>query len=275
MNKILLNTGVQDYIKNNLKADIVSVALKKSPFPGVKPSEIAQQLAGLQKVQKKLPAWFESQGIYYPPVLNLEQCSSEQTAMYKAGLASGNTLLDLTGGFGVDSYFFSRRLGQVHYCELDPNLAEIAAHNFAQLGAGNIAVHAQSGLEVLEHLLKAGNRPDWIYADPSRRNARGSRVVLLEDYQPNIPAHVDRLLASTNNLLLDTSPMLDLAAGSRSLRHSREIHVVAIDNEVRELLWWLQPRYDGRIVGEDVLNSVIAFFVAFIVSVGIVSVSLR
>ncbi len=223
----------------------MSVALKKSPFPGVKPSEIAQQLAGLQKARKKLPTWFACPGIYYPPTLNLEQCSSEQTATYKAGLTSGDTLLDLTGGFGVDSYFFSKQFRQVHTCELDPDLAEIASHNFTQLGAGNISVHPKSGLEVFDELRKKSIRPDWIYADPSRRDSKGGRVVTLEDYQPDIPAHLDELLAGTDNLLLKTSPMLDLSAGSRSLRHIREIHIVAVDNEVRELLWWLQPGHEG------------------------------
>ena len=223
----------------------MSVALKKSPFTGVKPSEIAQQLAGLQKARKKLPTWFACPGIYYPPTLNLEQCSSEPTARYKARLASGETLLDLTGGFGVDSYFFAKRFAQVHYCELNPDLAEIASHNFGQLGAGNITVHPKSGLEVFEALRKAGIRPDWIYADPSRRTAKGGRAVTLEDYQPDIPAHLDELLAGTDNILLKTSPMLDLVAGSRSLKHIREVHAVAVDNEVRELLWWLQPGYEG------------------------------
>ena len=199
----------------------------------------------MQKARKKLPTWFACPGIYYPPTLNLEQCSSELTARYKTGLAGGNTLLDLTGGFGVDSYFFANRFGQVHYCELNPELAEIASHNFARLGADNLTVHTKSGLEVFSDLQKAGIRPDWVYADPSRRDAKGGRVVTLEDYQPDIPAHLGELLAGTDNLLLKTSPMLDLAAGSRSLRHIREVHVVAVDNEVRELLWWLQPGYEG------------------------------
>lgn len=223
----------------------MSVALKTSPFEGIKPAEIAQQLAGFRKSKKKLPTWYARPGIYYPPTLNLEQCSSEQTARYKAGLASGEMLLDLAGGFGVDSYFFSQRFRKVHYCETDPELAEIASHNFTQLEAGNITVHPESSLEVLERLGKEGLRPDWIYADPSRRSTRGARLIRLEDYLPDIPAHLDTLLASTDNLLVKTSPMLDLVAGTRSLRQIREIHVVAVNNEVRELLWWLQPGFEG------------------------------
>lgn len=228
-----------------MTTDIVSVALKKSPFQGVRPAEIAQQLAGLRKAQKKLPAWFACPGIYYPPALNLEQSSSEKTGLYKASLAGGKTLLDLTGGFGVDSYFFARRFETVHYCEVNPELAEIASHNFDRLGAGNIAVHAQSGLEVLAELRAKGVRPDWIYADPSRRDAGGGRVIRLEDYLPDIPSNLDTLLAATDNLLVKTSPMLDLAAGSRSLQAVREIHVVAVANEVKELLWWMQPGFRG------------------------------
>ncbi len=223
----------------------MSVALKKSPFAGVSPAELAQQLAGYQKAQKKLPAWFACPGIYYPPTLNLEQSSSEITGLYKASLVGGKTLVDLTGGFGVDSYFFARQFERVHYCELNPDLAGIAAHNFKKLGAGNITVHPVSGLEILSGLHKRGERPDWVYADPSRRDVSGGRVIKLEDYLPDIPACLDTLLAATDNLLVKTSPMLDLAAGSRSLHSLREIHVVAVANEVRELLWLMQPGYKG------------------------------
>ncbi len=223
----------------------MSVALKKSPFPGIAPAELAQQLSGYQKAQKKLPTWFACPGIYFPPALNLEQCSSEITGLYKASLTGGKMLLDLTGGFGVDSYFIARHFERVHYCELNPDLAEIATHNFKMLSAGNIAVHRQNGLEVLTDLQGLGQRPDWIYADPSRRDASGGRVIRLEDYLPDIPAHLGTLLAATDNLLIKTSPMLDLAAGARSLHSLREIHVVAASNEVRELLWWMQPGYDG------------------------------
>lgn len=223
----------------------MSVALKKSPFGGVSPAELAQQLAGHQKAQKKLPSWFGCPGIYYPPALNLEQCSSEKTGLYKAALTGGKMLVDLTGGYGVDSYFFARQFEQVHYCEIDPDLAEIAAHNFQVLGAGNIEVHAQSGLDVLAALREKRERPTWVYADPARRSVSGGRVIRLEEYQPDIPAHLNSLLEATDNLLVKTSPMLDLAAGTRSLHSLREIHVVAVANEVRELLWWMQPGYNG------------------------------
>lgn len=228
-----------------MNTDIVSVALKKSPFEGVSPAELAQQLAGFQKAQKKVPAWFDCPGIYYPPALNLEQCSSQITGQYKASLTRGKSLVDLTGGFGVDSYFFSKQFEQVYYCEVDRDLAEIAAHNFSRLGAANISVHAKSGLDVLGELGRQGERPDWVYADPSRRDRSGGRVIRLEEYLPDIPAHLDRILSNTENLLVKTSPMLDLAAGSRSLHSLREIHVVAVSNEVRELLWWMQPGYTG------------------------------
>ena len=237
MNKSLLNTGVQDFIKNNFKADILSIALKSSPFDGVTPQELAQQVAGRKKTLEKLPSWHRANAIYYPPGLNLEQASSEATARYKASLISGNWLVDLTGGFGVDAYFFARQSQRVDYFEIDTGLAEIAAHNFRQLGATNIRVHPGDGLDYLRGLQPGSSLPDWIYADPSRRHAKKGRVIRLEDYAPDIPGNLDLLLGVSDNLLVKTSPMLDLSAGLKALRQVAEIHVVAVKNEVKELLW--------------------------------------
>ncbi|WP_255444097.1 class I SAM-dependent methyltransferase [Robiginitalea sp. SC105] len=224
----------------------MSIALKPSPFDWVSPQELAQQLSGRKKAREKLPSWHETPGIYYPPGLNLEQASSEQTAAYKAGLVSGEWLVDLTGGFGVDSTFFARRVNRVEYCEIDPELALIAAHNFQVLGATNVRVHAVDGLEYIRMMEGHANRPSWIYADPSRRHQTKGKVIRLEDYTPEIPQNLDLLLQATDNLLLKTAPMLDIRAGLASLEFVREVHVVAWNNEVRELLWILQKGFSGE-----------------------------
>ncbi len=214
----------------------MSIALKSSPFDGVTPQELAQQVAGRKKTLEKLPSWHRTDAIYYPPGLNLEQASSEATARYKASLISGNWLLDLTGGFGVDSYFFSLQSDRVDYFEINAGLAEIAGHNFRQLGATNIRVHPGDGLDYLRGL-QSDNRPDWIYADPSRRHSKKGRVIRLEDYTPDIPGNLDLLLGTSENLLVKTSPMLDISAGLKALGQVTDVHVVAVANEVKELLW--------------------------------------
>ena len=219
----------------------MSIALKSSPFEGISPKELAQQVAGRKKTREKLPSWYRARAIYYPPGLNLEQASSEATAAYKASLVSGSWLVDLTGGFGVDSYFFSRQTNRVDYFEIDPGLAEIAAHNFRQLGAENICVHPGDALAYLRDFRPGEERPDWMYADPSRRHARKGKVIRLEDYTPDIPGNLSQLLKVAENLLVKTSPMLDLSAGLKALGPVTDIHVVAVKNEVKELLWVLRP----------------------------------
>ena len=123
MNRALLHKEVQEYISQNYDKDLSRIAFQGSPFEGITSRELVTQLSGKSKAEKKLPTWFHTEGILYPPTLNLEQTSSEVTAEYKASLVGGTSLLDLTGGFGIDSYFFSRRFKKVIHCELNPELS--------------------------------------------------------------------------------------------------------------------------------------------------------
>ncbi len=237
MNKEVLNTGIQHFINKNLDTDIVSVLLKKSPFEGISPQQLAQQIESKKKCKNKLPTWFRTPKIYYPKKLSVEQASSEVTANYKAEITGGKSLLDLAGGFGVDTYFFSRKIEKVLYCEIVKELSEIAAYNFKLLNALNIKVHNADGITFLQH---SDTNFSWIYIDPSRRNNGKIKAFKLADCLPNIPQHLALLLARSENMLIKTSPLLDLSIGLRELRFVREIHVVAVDNEVKELLWVLR-----------------------------------
>src|SRR5690606_6518600 len=184
MNKEILSHGVQDFLKSHFKESSRDIALRKSPFANVSSSELANQLESLQKSEKKLPLWFHTPGIYFPPSLSIEQASSEETALYKATLISENTsLIDLTGGIGIDSYYFSKRAKKVLHCELNPDLSEIAKHNAEVLGAKNIEFHAGDGLKVLEE--QSTETFQTIYLDPSRR-VKTRKVFMLQDCEPNI-----------------------------------------------------------------------------------------
>jgi len=244
LNKNILKTGVQEFIKNNWNADIVSVLLKKQQFEGVSQKELAEQLEAKKKSQKKLPTWFTTPLIYYSNKLNIEQTSSEQTAKYKADLVSGKSLLDVTGGLGVDSYFFSKKVDQIIHCEIDQNLSQIAAHNFKILDVKNATFKAKNGIEFLQH---SESKFDWIFADPSRRNEAKGKVFLLKDCLPNIPDELDTIFKKTKNILIKTSPLLDISQGISELKSVKEIHVVAAKNEVKELLWILEKGYEGEI----------------------------
>jgi hypothetical protein len=243
LNKKVLHPDIQSFIKNNLSADLIAISLKRSPFPEVSSRELATQIKGLGTAAGKLPTWFATPGIYYPPSLNLEQASSEPLARYKAGLIHGEVLVDLTGGFGVDAYFFSKRFKIIHYCERDANLAEIAAHNFNRLDAHNILVHVGDGLEILPEIAAGKAGIDCIYLDPSRRGKGGKRVFRLADYQPPVADLLPRLFSVSKQVLLKTSPMLDLTEGQKLLSNVKEVYIVGVQNEVRELLWRLEKEW--------------------------------
>ncbi|WP_297706259.1 class I SAM-dependent methyltransferase [uncultured Eudoraea sp.] len=234
MNKEILRTGVQDYINNNLNTDIMSVLLQKSNFDAISSKELAQQIEGKKKCAVKLPTWFGAAEIYYPSKLNIEQSSSENTALYKASLLSGNSLLDLTGGFGVDGYFFSQKIPQVILCEISRELSEITAHNLNILRANNIKILNVDGIEYLK---KSDQSYDWIYIDPSRRDKTKGKVFKLSDCSPDITEHLDLLKKKSKAILLKTSPLLDITMGLTELKNVEEIHVVAVNNDVKELLW--------------------------------------
>ncbi len=220
------------------------MAFQGSPFIEVSTRELLEQLSGKKKAEKKLPTWFKHRGIIYPPNINLEQTSSEITAEYKASLVSGKTLVDLTGGFGIDSYFFSKQVEKVYHLELNVDLQEIAAHNFGILGAKNVISEAGDGMAFLKNTSETF---DWIYVDPSRRDDAGGRVFLLSDCLPNVPETLDLLQEKAGNLMIKTSPLLDIQAGLRELENVREIHIVAVDNDVKELLWILDCETSAEI----------------------------
>ena len=136
--KKLVSKEVQDFINNNLKTDLSKIILKGSPFADVDIKTIATQIESKNKAVKKLSTWYKTNGIIYPPKLNLEQASSEVTANYKASLVSNGSLIDLTGGFGSDAYYFAQNANSVTHCETNEDLSEIVKHNFEDLGIKNV-----------------------------------------------------------------------------------------------------------------------------------------
>ena len=167
MNKDILHKEVQDFINSNLNTDVSKLIFKGSPFEDISIQEIAAQIESKKKAQNKLPTWFHTSSIYYPNKLNIEQTSSEITANYKANLISGESLIDLTGGFGVDSYYFSKQFKKVTHCEINAALSELAAYNYQQLHALNIKPIHTDGITYLQ---AQKEQYDWIFIDPSRRS---------------------------------------------------------------------------------------------------------
>ncbi|MBC5842540.1 class I SAM-dependent methyltransferase [Flavobacterium sp. F-380] len=239
----LLNVAVQDYINANIGISISTLALKKNPFPDVEWVSVLQQVEAKTRAKEKLPTWFNTKDILYPSKISVEQTSSERTANYKSTLVSGNSLIDLTGGFGVDDYYFAKKVEHVAHCEINQALSAIVKHNFDQLKTQNISCYLGDSSETLVRLHQ---KWDWIYIDPSRRSDAKGKVFLLKDCLPNVPVNLENYFKYANSILIKTAPLLDLKAGLSELQNVQTIHVIALENEVKELLWELHKGYMGN-----------------------------
>lgn len=240
MNVNILQPGVQDFIDEYLNTDIVSVILKKSIFPQITSQELAEQIEAKKKCKNKLPTWFNQKEIYYPNKLNIEQCSSEVTAEYKSRIVGGKSLVDLTGGFGADSFYFSKKIERVFHCEINIDLSKIAAHNYSVFDIENVITIEADGIDFL---MQSNKTFEWVYIDPSRRSESKGKVFLLSDCIPNVIDHLTLLFEKSENILIKTSPLLDISNGLKQLKNVKEVHIVAVNNEVKELLWVLQRDY--------------------------------
>ncbi len=240
MNLAILQIEVQQYITDHLKTDITKLILKGSPFDGISAQELANQIIAKQKSEHKLPTWFREENIYYPAKISIEQTSSEITAKYKSEILSGNSIVDITGGFGVDCFYFSKHYKEVTHCEINEGLSTIVKHNYQQLKVKNITTFSGDGIELLK---KTKNKFDCIYIDPSRRNHLKGKVFLLKDCLPNVPDNIDFLFSKSNQILIKNSPILDITSAINELKFVKEIHIIAVNNEVKELLFLLEKKY--------------------------------
>jgi len=244
MDKKLLSAEIQEYITSNINADVSKLALQKNKFAITDWTAILGQITAKQKAKTKLPTWFYTHNIYYPSKISIEQTSSEKTAEYKSQLVSGKSLIDLTGGFGVDDFYFSKKVNQVTHCEINHELSEIVKHNLEQLGVTNVECHTGDSSEILVTLNQKFN---WIYIDPSRRNDAKGKVFMLQDCLPNVPGLLDFYFEFSDNIMVKTAPILDISAGLSELRNVKTVHIVALENEVKELLWVLEKNYTKSI----------------------------
>ena len=242
MDSSLLHPEIQKFITANIGADSSKLALQKNPFPNVNWIAILNQIAAKTKAKDKLPTFFKTENLIYPSKISVEQTSSEKTALYKASLVSGDTLIDLTGGFGVDDLYFSKVMKNVIHCEIEEELSNLVQHNFEILGIQNVQCELGDSYSYLE---KTNSKYDWIYIDPSRRNDTKGKVFMLKDCLPNVPELLPFYFTKTDNILIKTAPILDISAGLLELSNVKRIHIVAVDNEVKELIWELSKSFSG------------------------------
>lgn len=224
------------FIAAHRNDDVRALALQGKRYPAVDIREAVVQIEGWQMAREKLPSWSAVEGIIYPPKISMEQCSSQQTAEYKAALVSGKRFADLTGGFGIDFSHIARGFSEAFYIERNERLCEIATANFSLLGLAQARIMNGNSEELLTTLPQL----DWIFIDPARRDGDGRKVVALSDCEPNVVEMEETLLAKAGNVMIKCSPMLDITMACRQLGNVAAVHIVALNNECKELLFILQ-----------------------------------
>ncbi|SMC83812.1 THUMP-like domain-containing protein [Moheibacter sediminis] len=233
MNQNLLQPEIQEYLRENQNQNFRKISLQKSPFSGVSSSELAHQIKGLQISKFKFPFLNEPEGIYFPPSINLEQASSWATSQYKSEIVKGKSLIDLTAGMGIDSFGFAQKINDVTALERNPELVEISKHNYKILNQNNLNYINSE----FEKYFSENPKLKWdvIYLDPSRR-IESQRKVILEDLEPNILDWIDEFLLRSETVLIKLSPLLDLKSTIEKIPQIQEIYIIAVKNEVKELL---------------------------------------
>lgn len=236
-----MNEITKQFIRENLNADVPTLALKKAPV-GTDISLALRQIAARQLLQKKVPQWAENEDLLFPVHLSIEQCSSEASAKYKAEQLEGQGFADLTGGLGVDTYYISQHFQQSDYVEQQSELCDLAKHNFTILDA-DIKVCNETAEEYLMHC----EPKDCIFIDPARRDEHGHKTVSIADCTPDVGALQDLLLQKAERVMIKLSPMLDINKALTELHHVKEVHVVAVANECKELDFVLERDYQGEV----------------------------
>jgi hypothetical protein len=227
-----MNQETNRFIYDNRDADVLQLVLLSSRFPKVDMPFAIRQIHGKQKIKSKVPVFYNSESVIYPAQLSLEQSSSESTAQYKSSICNGYSLVDLTGGFGVDCFFMSEQFKQVTYVEHQKELCELALHNFRVFNRNQIQViHSET-----EKFLEEMDHVDWIYIDPARRNPNGKKVVVLSDCEPDVSVLYPLLLIKATRVMMKLSPMMDISAAIRDLPNTDEIHIISVENECKEVL---------------------------------------
>ena len=238
----LISSDIQSYIKQNLNSDLNKLLLKKSPFPDFSIHEIVQQIKGKKTAKKKFP-FLLKEGIIFPPNLNLEQASSQSTAEYKAQNLKGKTFLDLTCGFGIDAYFLSQSFDEITLIEQNPELISIVENNWRILNrkAKFINQNLEEFLSCLrgpqtDNQNQIQNKFDVVYLDPARRDQQNKKKFLLEDLSPNLLEIEEELNSISDKIIVKLSPLIDISYLISELKNITEIQIIAVRNEVKELL---------------------------------------
>ena len=255
--KIFMMEALARFISDHMGDDTSRLLLAKGKWPEIDMELAVNCIESRRKLKGKVQEWYDNPMLIFPVKLSAEQCSSSSTARYKASLAerimSGRKwkIADLTGGLGVDSWFFSQKAERVLYNEMQGVLCDASRHNFGILGADNIGISnsaiGNSSEETSPSDLLTEFGPDIVYMDPARRGQGGRKVFLIEECTPDVLKLKEEIFCISRHILLKLSPMADISMACERLGPCcREVHVVAAGGECKELLIWLDREWAGE-----------------------------
>ncbi len=237
----------RQFVQDHLNEDPALLLFKFQGKTDFDLKAAVQQISARQKAKKKLSSWASNSELIFPASISLEQSSSEETAKFKAIGQSGQLMIDLTGGFGVDSFYLSKDFEKAIYCEQQPDLAQIATHNLEVLAPGKFQIEIGDGVEFLS---TSEDHFELIYADPARRGNSNQKLYRLEDCQPNVAAAWELMKNKSDSILLKLSPMLDISQALEELPEIQKVQIISVKNEVKELLlsWEKSKNFDSMVI---------------------------
>lgn len=236
---MIIDRPFLDFINEHAEGDVYELLLKSDHFPGIDVRAAATSIVARKKLIQKVPDWGEVDSLVFPKTVNAEQASSWLTAMYKQHFCDGSVTIDITGGYGVDSFYLSKVSSELHYIEADSEVFEATRHNFNTLGVKNVIFHNHT---VKKGTLSALRLPhaSLVYIDPARRSESNGRVFAFDDCTPDILNIKDELFSISGTILVKASPMLDITESLRLIPEICEVHILSVSNECKELLFLIK-----------------------------------
>lgn len=258
MIQTLTSKTSQEFITQHEKEDPSVLALKYSGKIELPIQVLTAQIKSRQKAKSKLPEWYHIEGVVFPHGVSMEQCSSEKTAKYKSGLIKGKSLVDLTGGTGVDTFYLSKNFEQTTYVEQNKELCELAKHNFSVLGQEIKVIDTTTE----EFLSTKENDADLYFIDPARRDNANKKVFRISDCQPNLIELLPVMMEKGSRVMVKFSPMLDIKETLKVIPEVKEVHVVSVNNECKEVLLLIENGFVGtpEIKAVNILNEATEHF---------------
>lgn len=244
----MLSRNTISFILENEDRDSSKLLFGASKYPEIDMVSAVNAIEARKKIRNKIPQWYKEPGIEYPSALSVEQCSSEITAKYKQGfIESGEKVLDITGGLGIDSFFLSRKAGKITCIEKQTALSNALKENYSLLKANNITVINCDCKEYISDLIDRGDKFDIVYADPGRRSSSDKRIYSISDCEPDITLLIESLFKLSPKILVKISPMADISRTIDQISEISQLQIISVDNECKEILLLIEKGFDNRV----------------------------